>query len=116
MSSAERPDALICYDDKMALHLLDALRREGLRAPDDLAVTGFDGIAFAAISNPRLTTVVQPAELLGETAANALFDAIEIGTPPPDLTLPVTLAIRGSSRRPVPAAGNAASSVAGDPE
>lgn len=98
----ERPDALLCYDDKMALHLLDALRRENLAVPDDVAVTGFDGIPFAAISNPRLTTVVQPAETLGEMAANALFDAIETGAPPPDITLPVSLAIRGSSRHRKP--------------
>jgi LacI family transcriptional regulator len=107
----ERPDALMCYDDKMALHLLDALRREGLRVPDDVVVTGFDGIPFAAISNPRLTTIVQPAELLGETAANALFNAIEDGTPPPDLTLPVTLAIRGSSRHRIVEAGQAAAAM-----
>jgi DNA-binding LacI/PurR family transcriptional regulator len=94
----ERPDALICYDDKMALHLMDALRRENLSVPEDVAVTGFDGIPFAAISNPRLTTVEQPAELLGEMAATALFDAIETGRPPQDITVPVTLAIRGSSR------------------
>lgn len=94
----ERPDALMCYDDKMALHVMDALRRENLAIPDDVIVTGFDGIPFAAISNPRLTTLVQPAERLGETAANALFDAIENGTPPPDMVLPAVLAIRESSR------------------
>lgn len=79
----------------------DALRREDVAVPDDLAVTGLEGIPFAAISNPRLTTVIQPPDLLGETAAGVLFDAIENGTPPPDITLPVTLAIRGSSRRRV---------------
>lgn len=94
----ERPDALVCYDDKMALHLMDALRREGLRVPEDIAVTGFDGIPFAAIANPRLTTVEQPAELLGELATRSLADAIEHGTPPPDMVLPVTLAVRGSTR------------------
>lgn len=94
----ERPDALICYDDKMALHLMDALRRENLLVPTDVAITGFDGIPFAAISNPRLTTIEQPAELLGEMAATALFDAIESGKAPQDVTVPVTLAIRSSSR------------------
>lgn len=93
----ERPEALICYDDKMALAMLDALRTRNVDVPGDLAVTGFDGISFAAISNPRLTTVVQPGEALGETAANSLFDAIERGIRPPDLTLDVTLAIRESS-------------------
>lgn len=95
----ERPDALICYDDKMALHLLDALRRNDLSVPDDVAVAGFDGIPFAAISNPQLTTVVQPAEKLGELAALALFGAIETGKPPADVTVPVTLSIGRSSVR-----------------
>jgi DNA-binding LacI/PurR family transcriptional regulator len=90
----------MCYDDKMALHVMDSLRRKNVSVPADVVVTGFDGIPFAAISNPRLTTIVQPAELLGESAACALFDAIENDTPPPDLTLPVSLAIRGSSQSP----------------
>lgn len=97
--AVERPDALICYDDKLALHLLDALRERGIHAPEDVAVTGFDGIPFAAISNPRLTTVVQPAGMLGALAATAMFDAIEMGTPPPDHCLPVTLEVRASTAR-----------------
>lgn len=95
----ERPDALICYDDKMALHMLDALRSRGVKVPDDVAVTGFDGIPFAAIANPRLTTVAQPAERLGEMAAEFLLTAIETGEPPPDVVVPVELAVRESSQR-----------------
>ena len=95
----ERPDVLVCYDDKLALHLMGALRRRGLRVPDDVAVTGFDGIPFASIANPTLTTVVQPASQLGERAAEALLDAVASGRPPADITLPVTLAIGESSRR-----------------
>ena len=55
-----------CGHYTAVLHMLDALRRRNIAVPDDLAVTGFDGIPFAAISNPGLTTVIQPAELLGE--------------------------------------------------
>jgi LacI family transcriptional regulator len=95
----EKPDALICYDDKMALHLLDALRSRGVKVPEDVAVTGFDGIPFAAISNPRLTTVTQPAERLGEMAAEFLSEAVESGVPPPDVVVPIELAIRESSQR-----------------
>jgi LacI family transcriptional regulator len=97
LAARERPDALVCYDDKMALHVMDALRRHGLRVPHDMAVTGFDGIPFAAISSPGLTTVAQPAEQLGEAGAEALFRAIETGDPPADRTLPVTLIVRDSS-------------------
>jgi len=96
-AARERPDVLICYDDKLALHLLDALRNAGLRVPQDVAVTGFDGIPFAAVANPRLTTIEQPAELLGARAAEYLLAAIEHGVPPPDLTVPVRLAVRESS-------------------
>lgn len=103
----ERPDALICYDDRLALHMLDALRTRNLSVPHDLAVTGFDGISFAAISNPRLTTIVQPAEALGEMAAVSLAEAVEEGRPLPDLTLEVTLAVRESSS-PRGAAGDTA--------
>jgi|GEM_PF-445021 len=95
----ERPDALVCYDDQIALHMLDALRQTELTVPGDVAVTGFDGISFAGLSNPRLTTVIQPAEQLGQLAADALLRAIETGAPPDDVTLPVSLAIRGSTRR-----------------
>ena len=95
----ERPDALICYDDKMALRLLDALRSLGVRVPEEVAVTGFDGVPYAAISNPRLTTVAQPADRLGEIAAELLCLAIETGAAPPDVLLPVDLMVRESSTR-----------------
>jgi len=104
----ERPDALICYDDKMALHLLDALRHARLRVPQDVAVTGFDGIPFAAVANPRLTTIEQPAEQIGARAAEGLVQAIETGHPPADLMMPVRLAVRESSLGRNRAAANAA--------
>lgn len=102
----ERPDALICYDDKMALHLLDALRQHGLDVPADVAVTGFDDIPFAAISNPRLTTVTQPAESLGATAAELLHEAIESGGTIRDVMLPVSLVVRESSSQVTAGAGH----------
>jgi hypothetical protein len=59
--AADLPDALVCYDDQLALALMDALRDVGVRIPDDLGVVGFDGIPFAGIANPRLTTVAVPS-------------------------------------------------------
>lgn len=97
LAARERPDVLICYDDKLALYLLDALRHAGLRVPQDVAVTGFDGIPFAAVANPRLTTIEQPAEQIGARAAAALIAAIDGGEPLVDQLLPVRLAVRESS-------------------
>jgi LacI family transcriptional regulator len=91
------PDAVVCYDDKLALIVMDALRSLGLRVPEDVAITGFDDIPFAALSNPRLTTVAQPAAEMGREAVRMLLTAIDTGDMPPSMHLPVQLVIRESS-------------------
>lgn len=93
----ELPEALVCYDDKLALALLDALRNRGIRVPQDIAVVGFDGIPFAEISNPRLTTLVAPTNEMGRLAARALVTAIGSGRLLPATALPVELAVREST-------------------
>lgn len=93
----ERPDALVCYDDLVALHVLDAVQEAGISVPGDVAVTGFDGIAFSRLSRPRLTTVVQKSEALGATAAQMLIDAIDNGGDLREIVLPTRLAIRAST-------------------
>ena len=91
------PDAIICYDDTLALVLLDGLRSRGVRVPQDVAVVGFDGIPFAAWSNPRLTTVLTPMAEIGRRAADTLVAAIETGVMADAQVLPVEVAIRASS-------------------
>jgi len=93
----ERPEALVCYDDQVALTLMSALRERGIRVPEDVAVTGFDDIPFARIAHPRLTTVAQPTEAMGARAAMMLLEAIETGTMPRSETMAVELVVRESS-------------------
>ena len=69
----------MCYDDQLALALMDALRDVGVRIPDDLGIVGFDGIPFAGIANPRLTTVAVPSSEMGRVAAASLIRAIHDG-------------------------------------
>ncbi len=95
----ERPDALLCYDDKLALAMMDALRSAELSVPGDLAVAGFDDIPFARLSNPRLTTVAQPSTQMGRLAASMLLEAAESGVVPASVLLPVEVVVRESSRR-----------------
>jgi LacI family transcriptional regulator len=99
-----RPDAVVCYDDKTALILMDELRAAGLKVPDDVGVVGFDDIPFARISNPRLTTVSQRADDLGRTSVNFLLSAIERGKLPASQLMPVTLVVRETT--PGPAQGS----------
>ena len=77
--AADLPDALVCYDDQMALGLMDALRDVGVQDPARPGVVGFDGIPFAAIANPRLTTVAVPSAEMGRVAAESLVQAIHGG-------------------------------------
>lgn len=93
----ERPEALVCYDDRTALNVMSALREHGIRVPEDVAVTGFDDIPFARLANPRLTTVAQPIEAMGERAARMLLQAIRTGRVPETEVFPVELMVREST-------------------
>ncbi|MFC9702930.1 MULTISPECIES: LacI family DNA-binding transcriptional regulator [Streptomyces] len=97
-----RPTALVCDDDILAAGACKALRRLGLRVPEDVSVTGFDDLALATAVEPELTTVALPAERIGERGMAALL-AVLSGEPPRPDDLPVTLVPRGSSG-PAPAA------------
>ena len=97
--AADLPDAVVCYDDKLALGLMDALRDIGLRVPEDVGVVGFDGIPFAAIANPRLTTVAVPTAELGRQAARLLIEAVHSGVLPDGVLLPVEIVVRESTSR-----------------
>ena len=88
--------AVFCANDQMALGLLRALGDAGRRAPDDVAVVGFDDVADAADYRPPLSTVRQDFDGLGERAVEALVAAI--GGDAPLLELVTTrLIVRDSS-------------------
>lgn len=94
---ARWPDAVLCTNDDAASELLPVLHERGVRIPEDIAVTGFDDLAYAAAVRPSLTTVRQDAVAIGERAAAMVIDAI-LGRPcPPRVALPVELRIRGST-------------------
>ncbi len=63
------PQAILCANDKMAIAVCSELKKHGYRVPEDVAVTGFDGILEVLFSNPRITTVVTDfADLAAKTA------------------------------------------------
>lgn len=72
MAPAARPTALFAANDEMAIGFAKAIQEAGLAVPQDMAIVGFDGIAFADFCHPPLTTMVQPRALLGSTAADLL--------------------------------------------
>jgi LacI family repressor for deo operon, udp, cdd, tsx, nupC, and nupG len=98
------PTALVCDDDILAVGACKALRRMGLRVPDDVSVTGYDDFALATAIEPELTTVRLPAEEVGAGGMTALLDALE-GRPVTGTDLPVELVVRGSTAAPRQAQG-----------
>ncbi len=70
----DRPTAVFCGNDALALGLLDAARDRGLDVPRDLAVVGFDDVEGAALASPPLTTVRVCKEQLGEVALGVLAE------------------------------------------
>ncbi|MCU1526112.1 MAG: alanine racemase [Microbacteriaceae bacterium] len=77
----ERPTAIVCFSDVIALGVLDAAHEMGVSVPHDVSVTGFDDLAEAQLSQPSLTTVRQPIETKGRLAAEYLVESISAGEP-----------------------------------
>ncbi|KOG39066.1 LacI family transcriptional regulator [Streptomyces decoyicus] len=102
-----RPTALLCDDDIIAAGACKAVRRLGLRVPEDVSVTGFDDLALAVAVEPELTTVRLPAEEFGEAGMRALMSVLD-GRPAEAPALPVELISRGSTAPPPDAPENAA--------
>ena len=73
----ERPTAVFAANDLLAIGLLQGFVTAGLRVPDDMAIVGYDDIAFAAAAAVPLSSVRQPRLAIGYRAAELLFDEIE---------------------------------------
>ena len=68
----EEIDAIVAYNDRVAIEILNALDTEGIRVPEDISLTGFDDSEFAKNLKVPLTTVRHPQSKIGEVAADLL--------------------------------------------
>jgi DNA-binding LacI/PurR family transcriptional regulator len=75
--AGDRPTGVICSNDLMAIGVLKEAAVLGLRVPDDLSVVGFDGIEASEWTQPTLTTVEQPIDVIAKTAISALNTQID---------------------------------------
>lgn len=94
----DRPTAIFCANDEMALGCMHQIKKQGLSVPGDISVMGFDDIRYASVMEPALTTIAQPVRQIGERVAIRLLKAIERGSQPNNQTviLPHKLIIRES--------------------
>jgi LacI family transcriptional regulator, galactose operon repressor len=79
LRAGDRPTAVFCVNDLMALGVLQEMTRNRIRVPEDVSIVGYDDIDFAAAAAVPLTSVRQPRQQLGRTAARLLLEEVADG-------------------------------------
>jgi LacI family transcriptional regulator len=95
----ERPDAVFCINDPVAIGAFLCLREQGVAIPGEVALIGFSNNPNTALVTPRLTTVNQPAFDIGRQAASLLLQHFsgEQAVTPQTIVLKTELIIREST-------------------
>lgn len=94
---AKKVDGVFVASDTMALGALRALREANVKAPDEVAIIGFDDLPPATLSTPSLSTVRQPIRRVGHLAVETLLDVLDNGLQPARrIILPTELVVRES--------------------
>ncbi|MDW4918300.1 LacI family DNA-binding transcriptional regulator [Streptomyces californicus] len=93
---------IVCASDPLALGAVRAVRRRGLRVPDDVSVVGYDDSAFMTCTEPPLTTVRQPIEAMGRAAVDLLAAQIQgSAVPHAELLFEPELVVRASTSQAI---------------
>ncbi|TYP75487.1 LacI family DNA-binding transcriptional regulator [Paenibacillus methanolicus] len=100
LEDGKLPSAVFASDDHIALGVMDALKNSGVRIPQDVSIVGYDDQLLASQFRPKLTTVRQPARLIGRHGVELLLDAIN-GETKKNVTLQLEpqLIVRDSTAR-----------------
>lgn len=99
-TNSQRPTAIVTGSDAIAIGVLETAKDMGLSVPDDLSLTGFDDVTYAALLAPALTTIRQPVAQMGRLAFETLLGQMNGAPIPPTALLDVTLQIRDSTCPP----------------
>ncbi|MBV9437298.1 MAG: LacI family DNA-binding transcriptional regulator [Acidobacteria bacterium] len=89
LQRAQRPTAIFCTNNMMALGAFAAIQELGMRCPEEISLLGFDDFYWSTLLRPTLTVVRQPAREVGMIAARMLIDHVEGRSP---IETPVLLA------------------------
>lgn len=89
--------AILCYNDQLALRMIELLRSQGKAVPEEMSIIGIDNSDLAAMCDPPLTSLAHPVEALGRTAAETLIALLE-GKPAGTTLFPPRIVQRGSVR------------------
>lgn len=97
----ERPTAVFCSNDEMALGAMKAIKQHGIVMPEEMSIAGFDDMVFTAYLTPALTTVLRPVEEMSTEGTQILLNKIEQKDveEPGIINLDTELVIRDSIKR-----------------
>ena len=95
----ERPTAVICGDDFVAVGSLQAAQSRGKDVPGELSIVGHNDMPIATLVSPQLTTLAVPAEEIGMKLGEMLIDAIERTASPGEVVIDPQLVVRQSTGR-----------------
>lgn len=90
--------ALVCYNDQLALKIIDLLRESDIKIPEDLSLVSFDDSQLALASEIKLTSVSHPKETLGEESAKVIIQMIQNNQAFYNLKLIPELVVRNSTQ------------------
>lgn len=103
LNRTQKPTAIYCFNDEMAIGMMQVFRAAGLAIPDDVSIAGFDDIEFASYCAPPLTTTAQPKSELGRAAMVLLLEKMAgERKEEANLVLPSQIAKRQSTSVPPP--------------
>ena len=97
--AARRLKAVVCFNDLMAIGLMQGLAERGIKVPEQISIIGFDNIFASALVTPGLTTVAAPLTMLGDSAVRYVVASLagnkSAETAP--VSVPVRLIVRHST-------------------
>ena len=96
LNGHEKPDAILCANDHMAIAVTSELLQRGYRVPEDIIVCGYDGLDYAFSFSPSITTAEAPMEEMGRKSIQLIDDQQEDHSQPETIFLRSELCIRES--------------------
>lgn len=101
LDSKNRPDAVFCLNDPIAIQVVQVAKAKNLRIPEDLSIVGFTNEPVSQYIEPSITTVSQPSYEIGKVAATLFLEQLENKDTfePVTKVIPTELIIRNSTRK-----------------
>lgn len=96
LDQPERPQAIVCSNDYMAISVCDALQERGLKLPDDICVSGFDDTDEGKFYIPSISSMRLPHNMIGKRAIEILDEILHGGFPNKRQMIPVEMRARGT--------------------